>query len=173
MTTTIYALTSKQGTAMSETVLTKAEFTQTNQERVKAAAPQDWDGRGFSDVSNNDALLAVLDDSDDSDNDESAQIPLGLPSITIFSKDDCPYCESTKKAFTRKGTPFREINVQQDTEPREEFEGKTPFEHVVEKYGKNMPAVVLSTPGQPEEFWLGSRVDKIVATNALFAKAAK
>lgn len=166
MTTTIYALTSKQGTAMSETVLTAAEFTAANQERVKAEAPQDWDGRGFSDVSDNDALLAGID------SDSQPKQP-ALPTITIFSKDDCPYCESTKKAFTRKGTPYTEINVQQDTEPREEFGGKTPLEHVVANYGKNMPAVVLSIPGQKEDFWLGQRIDRIVATNTLFTNANK
>lgn len=60
----LYALLSKQGTAMSETVLTEAEFTPQNQRQTKAEAPSDWDGGDFHDVSDNDALRAALDDSE-------------------------------------------------------------------------------------------------------------
>lgn len=63
----LYALVSKQGTAMSETVLTEDEFTPQNQRQTKAEAPADWDGGDFHDVSDNDALRAALDDDDDAD----------------------------------------------------------------------------------------------------------
>lgn len=61
----LYALVSKQGTAMSETVLTEDEFTPANQRQTKAEAPAEWDGGDFHDVSDNDALRAALDDADD------------------------------------------------------------------------------------------------------------
>jgi hypothetical protein len=60
----LYALVSKQGTAMSETVLTEDEFTPQNQRQTKAEAPADWDGGDFHDVSDNDALRAALNDSE-------------------------------------------------------------------------------------------------------------
>jgi hypothetical protein len=60
----LYALVSKQGTAMSETVLTEDEFTLPNQRQTKAEAPVDWDGGDFHDVSDNDALRDALDDSE-------------------------------------------------------------------------------------------------------------
>lgn len=63
----LYALVSKQGTAMSETVLTEDEFTPQNQRQTKTEAPSDWDGGEFHDVSDNDALRAALDDNDDAD----------------------------------------------------------------------------------------------------------
>ena len=61
----LYALVSKQGTAMSETVLTEDEFTPANQRQTKAEAPSDWDGGDFHDVSDNDALRAALEDHGD------------------------------------------------------------------------------------------------------------
>lgn len=61
----LYALVSKQGTAMSETVLTEDEFTVQNKLQTMAEAPKDWDGGDFHDVSDNDALRAALDESDD------------------------------------------------------------------------------------------------------------
>ncbi len=60
----LYALLSKQGTAMSETVLTEAEFTPRNQRQTKSEAPSDWDGGDFHDVSDNAALRDALDDSE-------------------------------------------------------------------------------------------------------------
>ncbi|MEO3931347.1 hypothetical protein WMO79_00845 [Micrococcaceae bacterium Sec7.4] len=61
----LYALVSKQGTAMSETVLTEDEFTVQNKLQTMAEAPKDWDGGDFHDVSDNDALRAALCDADD------------------------------------------------------------------------------------------------------------
>lgn len=63
----LYALLSKQGTAMSETVLTEDEFTVQNRLQTMAEAPKDWDGGDFQDVSDNDALRAALDEPDDAE----------------------------------------------------------------------------------------------------------
>lgn len=158
MTATIYALTNKQGTAMSETVLTAAEFTPENQERIKAEAPSDWDGRGFTNVSDNEALQPEATDEDSS----------SAPTVTVFSKNDCPLCDATVAKLEDANIPFRKINVEEDTEPREEFDGKTPFEHVVTHYGRSMPAVVVKHKGV-EDFWLGARYDKLVGLKRLFA----
>lgn len=60
----LYALVSKQGTAMSETVLTEDEFTVQNKLQTMAEAPKDWDGGDFRDVSDNDALRRALADGE-------------------------------------------------------------------------------------------------------------
>lgn len=86
------------------------------------------------------------------------------PAVTVFSKNDCPYCDSTKARLTARGVPFREINVQEDTEPRDEFGGLTPLDYVVANYGRSMPAVVVAEDsGNYEESWTGSRPDKTLA----------
>lgn len=85
-----------------------------------------------------------------------------VPTVTVFSKNECPYCDSTKARLTARGVPFREINVQNDTEPRAEFGGRTPLEHVMENYGRSMPAVVV-TDSSGEESWTGSRPDMTLA----------
>lgn len=54
--TRLFALTSHQGTAMSETVLTEAQFTEANKDHIRETAPTDWDGGDFVDVTENDAL---------------------------------------------------------------------------------------------------------------------
>ena len=93
----------------------------------------------------------------------------GVPAVTVFSKNDCPDCTRTKARFTARGVPFREINVQEDTEPRAEFGGKTPLEHVKETYGLRMPAVVVEH-GENGDYWNGPRPDRIVETILLFER---
>ena len=90
-----------------------------------------------------------------------------VPTVTIFSKNDCPDCTRTKDRFTAKGVPFREINVQEDQAPRAEFGGKTPLAHVIENYGTRMPAVVVEHMGKTDS-WTGPRPDKVVETGLLF-----
>lgn len=91
-----------------------------------------------------------------------------VPQVTVFSKNDCTLCVGTKNRFTAKGIPFREINVEEDTEPRAEFGGKTPLEHVL-KYGNQMPFVVVEN-GSWGEQWSGARPDKIVELGLLFER---
>ena len=90
--------------------------------------------------------------------------------LTIFTKNDCTNCTNTEKQFDRNGVPYREINVEEDNEPREEFGGLTPFEHVVSKYGRQMPAVVVDD-GAFGDHWTGIRLDKILETTARFREA--
>lgn len=92
-----------------------------------------------------------------------------LPTVTVFSKNDCPICVNTKAKFTERGVPFTEINVEEDTAPRAEFGNKTPLEHVMGRYGRQMPVVVVEN-GIWDDHWLGSRPDKIVELVGLFKK---
>lgn len=91
-------------------------------------------------------------------------------SLTVFSKNNCPDCESTKALLRRRGVPFTEINVEEDTEPRDEFGGLTPLEHVVKNYGRRMPTLVLED-GVFGDWWAGSRPDKLMATIKRFTEA--
>lgn len=92
-----------------------------------------------------------------------------LPLVTVFSKNDCPDCTRTKARFTARGVPFREINVQEDSEPRAEFGNRTPLDHVKERYGMRMPTVVVDY-GTKEDHWSGPRPDKVVETGLLFER---
>lgn len=103
-------------------------------------------------------------------NTEPATTSTGsVPTVTVFSKNDCSVCDSTEAKFIERGIPFREINVQTDTEPRAEFGNKTALEHVMERYGRQMPVVVIedSTWG---DHWTGRRPDKMVELIQLFEK---
>ena len=39
--------------------------------------------------------------------------------LTIYSKNNCPFCVMAKNYLDSKGIAFREINIEQDTEARE------------------------------------------------------
>lgn len=84
-----------------------------------------------------------------------------VPTVTVFSKNDCSICVATEAKLTERGVPFREINVQEDAEPRDEFGGRTPLEHVLENYGRSMPAVVVDD-GTEKDSWTGRRPDKLL-----------
>lgn len=92
-------------------------------------------------------------------------------SVTIFTKNDCHYCDSTEKQFDRKGVPYKAINVEEDTEPREEFGGMTPLEHVVTTFGRQMPAVLVADEIGAVDSWTGGRMDKWVETANRFSEA--
>ena len=83
------------------------------------------------------------------------------PRLTMFSKNNCPECTSAKRFLTKRGVPYTEINVETDTEPRSEFKGRTPFDHVVETYGRKMPTMVLED-GTWGDWWPGARPDKLI-----------
>lgn len=91
--------------------------------------------------------------------------------VTIFTKNDCHYCDATKKLFDRKGVPYDTVNVEEDREPRTEFDGLTPFEYVVDKYGRQMPAVVITDDMGWTESWSGARMDKWLDTVNRFKDA--
>ncbi len=44
-----------------------------------------------------------------------------MTEITIYSTPVCPYCQRAKDLLTRKGRPFREIDISQDTVLRDEM----------------------------------------------------
>lgn len=90
-----------------------------------------------------------------------------IPTVTVFSKNNCPDCTSVKNAFIRKGVPFTEINVETDTEPREEFGGLTPLDYVIKTHGRKMPAVE-ATDGQWGVNFVGPRIDKILEIVRIF-----
>lgn len=94
--------------------------------------------------------------------------PTGIiPTVTVFSKNDCSDCTSVKNAFIRKGVPFAEINVENDTEPRKEFDGLTPLEYVIKTHGRKMPAVE-ATDDQWGVTFVGPRIDKIIEIVKVF-----
>ena len=94
---------------------------------------------------------------------ESSAAPIpAIPTVTVFSKNDCSICDAVEAKFTERGIPFREINVQTDTEPRAEFGDKTPMDYVVERYGRSMPVVVVED-GTQIDSWNGRRPDKVLA----------
>ena len=67
--------------------------------------------------------------------------------VTVFTKNECPRCDVVKSRFARAGLTgspgLRVINVEEDLAPREEFSGRTPFEEVVNNYGREMPVVLV------------------------------
>ena len=38
--------------------------------------------------------------------------------ITVYSKNNCPFCQQAKNLLTRKGVQFEEINIDVDTEAK-------------------------------------------------------
>ncbi len=92
--------------------------------------------------------------------------------LRIFSSTVCTYCNQAKRVFRSKGVPFEEINVELDTEPRDEFNGLTPRDYVIENYGKQMPVIIVTELDTGyEDSWVGSRPDKIIETVKRFTEA--
>ncbi len=44
-----------------------------------------------------------------------------MPSVTIYSRHDCPYCAMAKDLLARKGVDFDEIDVGREGERRAEM----------------------------------------------------
>ena len=38
--------------------------------------------------------------------------------ITVYSKNNCPFCQQAKNLLTRKGVQFEEINIDVDTDAK-------------------------------------------------------
>jgi glutaredoxin len=92
-----------------------------------------------------------------------------VPTVTVFSKNNCSICVATEAKLTERGIPFRDINVEEDTEPRAEFNNLTPFDYVVRYYGRSMPVVVVDS-GVWGDHWTGRRFDKMFDLIQLFEK---
>jgi glutaredoxin len=39
--------------------------------------------------------------------------------LTIYSKNNCPFCDRAKSLLESKGVPFTEVNIEKDTESRQ------------------------------------------------------
>lgn len=39
--------------------------------------------------------------------------------LTVYSKNNCPFCDRAKQLLENKGVPFNEINIERDTEARQ------------------------------------------------------
>ena len=39
--------------------------------------------------------------------------------LTVYSKNDCPYCDRAKALLESKGVPFTEVNIENDPESRQ------------------------------------------------------
>lgn len=100
-----------------------------------------------------------------------AQAPAPAVSMTIFTKNDCPRCLSTERAFNRDGVPYEEINVETDLEPRDEFGGLTPVEYVKANYGLQMPVVVVTDDMGWNDWWSGLAMNKWLETITKFRDA--
>lgn len=90
-----------------------------------------------------------------------------VPVITVFSKNECSACDHTKTKLTEYGIPYREFNVQEDSKTHAEFGNRTAFDHVVERYGRQMPVVVVQD-GTWGDHWAGRRPDKLVELKQIF-----
>ena len=101
---------------------------------------------------------------------EPAEEPASYLTVTVFTKNDCWRCNNVESRFDKDGVPYEEINVETDTEPREEFGGLTPFEHVVKNYGREMPVIVVEDDNWGD-WWTAIRPDKMIETKQRFADA--
>jgi glutaredoxin len=97
--------------------------------------------------------------------DVSTAVEAPALTVTIFSKNDCAICVNTENTFAKKGVPFTEINVQEDLEPRAEFGGRAPLDHVVETFGRQMPVVIIHDDnGFAVDSWTGANMLKLHET---------
>ena len=39
--------------------------------------------------------------------------------LTIYSKNNCPFCDRAKQLLESKGVPYTEVNIEQDPESRQ------------------------------------------------------
>jgi len=91
--------------------------------------------------------------------------------VTIFTKNRCSICDSTKRQFDLKGVPYHAINVEEVTEPLAELNGMTPLDYVVTNFGRQMPVVVVEDDLGWRDWWSGGRMDKWMETIARFDEA--
>lgn len=83
------------------------------------------------------------------------------PTVLVFSKNNCSGCRSLKRTFIDRGVPFREINVEVETEPMDLLNGQVPLDYVVAHHGRQMPVVELRDDSWGTSF-TGMRPDKIM-----------
>ena len=53
-----------------------------------------------------------------------------MKEVTVYSADWCPYCQKAKRLLENKGVTYKEINVDQHPNLREEISAKTGFKTI-------------------------------------------
>lgn len=87
-----------------------------------------------------------------------------MKSITMFTKNQCHRCDASKRYLLNKlelGDYLEIINVQEDENPRDEFDNKTPLNYVIENYSREMPVIVFREEDGSETWWSGMRPEKM------------
>lgn len=102
---------------------------------------------------------------------EEAEISTPALSAIIYGKNACPRCTATTREFDRQGIPYEYINVEEDTAPRENLGGLSPFDHVVKTYGREMPVVVVTDDLGYDDWWSGVAMHKWLETRQRFTEA--
>ena len=69
---------------------------------------------------------------------------------TIYSKPNCPQCQSTEEAFKNKNIKYQKIDITKDEEHRQK---------AVATGMRSMP-IVISPEGNP--LWCGFRPDELI-----------
>lgn len=74
--------------------------------------------------------------------------------LTVYTKNHCPFCDRAKALLESRGVAFRTINVEEDNDARE---------YLLEQGLRSLPQVFNGTTllpggfqglaGQPETFW--------------------
>ena len=70
--------------------------------------------------------------------------------VTVYSKNNCPACEATKKQLDAQGTEYSVVNIEDDD---------TGFEKVIEMGYNQVPVVVSSRFGS----WSGHQPAKLLS----------
>lgn len=123
-------------------------------------------------MSDNSALIASTDEGEEqglddlvalaNEDDDTPQLTNQPIKITIWVKNNCPLCTRTEKVFDDLELEYEIINVEEDTEPREEYDGYTAFDYIKQVVGiRQMPYVVIDDKIWGE-VWSGFRADKLV-----------
>jgi glutaredoxin 3 len=75
--------------------------------------------------------------------------------LTVYTKNNCPYCDRAKALLESKGVAYKSINIEEDTDARS---------FLVDQGLRSVPQVFNGTTliqggyqglaGKPEEFWI-------------------
>lgn len=74
--------------------------------------------------------------------------------ITIYSKNNCPFCDRAKALLESKGVGFKTVNIEQEPDAREYLvdQGLRSVPQVF-KDGVLLPGGYQGLAGKPEEFF--------------------
>lgn len=66
--------------------------------------------------------------------------------VVIFTKNDCRWCDMTKKILDREGVNYTAVNVEED---------KTAYDYVTETLNRREMPVVIASAMEGDEVWSG------------------